>query len=141
MNTNTVRRPELRWMLDDVLLPEVRSAVVLARDGLVITATGEIDESDADRFAACLASLRGASAASAEFCSESSAGEPTWNQTLVELNTGYIFLIAAGAHAYMGVSTTKKVDMGPATQRFHAVVQKLGAELGTFPRSGDSDRS
>ncbi|PRW64046.1 roadblock/LC7 domain-containing protein [Actinopolyspora mortivallis] len=141
MNTNTVRRPELRWMLDDVLLPEVRSAVVLARDGLVITATGEIDEADADRFAACLASLRASSAASAEFCADGSTSEPAWNQTLVELSTGYVFLIAAGPHAYLGVSTTKQVDMGPATQRFHAVVQKLGAELGTIPRSGDSERS
>ncbi|SDJ93438.1 Predicted regulator of Ras-like GTPase activity, Roadblock/LC7/MglB family [Actinopolyspora mzabensis] len=137
MSTNTLRRPELRWMLDDVLLPEVRSAVVLARDGLVITATGDIGEADADRFAACLASLRGSSAAATEFC----GAQPTWNQTLIEFDTGYIFLIAAGPHAYMGVSTTKKVDMGPATQRFHAVVQKLGSELGTLPRSGDSDRS
>ncbi|SDP32647.1 Predicted regulator of Ras-like GTPase activity, Roadblock/LC7/MglB family [Actinopolyspora xinjiangensis] len=141
MSTNTVRRPELRWMLDDVLLPEVRSAVVLARDGLVITATGEISEADADRFAACLASLRGSSAAATEFCGDSSEAQPAWNQTLIEFDTGYIFLIAAGPHAYMGVSTTKRVDMGPATQRFHAVVQKLGTELGTLPRSGDSDRS
>lgn len=140
MSKNTVRRPELRWMLDDVLLPEVRNAVVLARDGLVITASGDIDEDDADRFAACLSSLRGASAASAEFCGEDNL-TPSWNQTLIEFDEGYIFLIAAGPHAYMGVSTSKKVDMGPATQRFHAVVQKLGAELGTLPRSGNSESS
>ncbi|MBA8824976.1 putative regulator of Ras-like GTPase activity (Roadblock/LC7/MglB family) [Saccharopolyspora lacisalsi] len=136
MSTNTVRRPDLRWMLDDVLLPEVRSAVVLARDGLVITSTGRVTDDEADRFAACLSSLQATSAIAGEFCGDQETPAP-WQQTLVEFDDAYVFLIAAGTHAYMGVSTSKQVDMAPAIQRFHAVVQKLGAELGTSPRSGD----
>lgn len=131
MSMQSVRRPDLQWMLEDVvLLPGVNSAVVLARDGLVITASEGVTSDDADRWAACLSSLRGASHAAAEFNSATAQ----WQQTLVEYDTGYLVLISAGQHAYLGVSTTKNIDMGPATKRFHSVVTRLGSELSTEPR-------
>ncbi|HEV7931374.1 MAG TPA: roadblock/LC7 domain-containing protein [Actinomadura sp.] len=123
---------KLGWMLDDALkMPETREAILLSADGLLMAHSQRIGRDDAERHAAGMSGLQSLARSTAEFCGDSPAA---WRQTLSEFEGGYVFLVAAGAGAYLAVSTTDKVDMEAVSFRLQELVQRLGKELTTPPR-------
>ncbi len=68
----------------------------------------------------------------AEFCGDAST---PWQQTVTEFESGYVFLVAAGEHAYLAVSATEHVDMEAVSFRLQELVQRLGKELTSPQRS------
>jgi predicted regulator of Ras-like GTPase activity (Roadblock/LC7/MglB family) len=90
-----------------------------------------ISRDEAERQAAALSGLQSISRSTAEFCAPESS---PWQQTLVEFADGYVFLVAAGAGAYLAVSSTQHVDMETVTYRMHKLVDRLGKELTSPPR-------
>lgn len=128
-------RNKLGWMLDDALrMPETRYAILLSADGLLMAHSERISRDDAERHAAGMSGLQSLARASAEFCGNANS---TWRQTLTEFDDGYVFLVAAGARAYLAVSTTEKVDMETVSFRLQELVQRLGKEL-TSPERNDT---
>lgn len=125
---------ELGWMLDEVLkVPEARHAILLSADGMLRAHSKGIARDEAERQAAALSGLQSISRNTAEFCGKS--GSP-WQQTLVEFAEGYVFLVAAGAGAFLAVSATQSVDMEMVTYRMQKLVDRLGKELTSPPRQG-----
>ncbi|MGW0548716.1 roadblock/LC7 domain-containing protein [Streptomyces altiplanensis] len=123
---------ELGWMLDEVLrVPEARHAILLSADGMLRAHSQGIGRDEAERQAAALSGLQSISRSTAEFCAEESS---PWQQTLVEFVDGYVFLVAAGAGAYLAVSATQNVDMEAVTYGMHKLVDRLGKELTSPPR-------
>ncbi|MCM2579908.1 roadblock/LC7 domain-containing protein [Streptomyces meridianus] len=124
---------ELGWMLDEVLkVPEARHAILLSADGMLRGHSQGIGRDEAERQAAALSGLQSISRSTAEFA----AGESSpWQQTLVEFAGGYVFLVAAGAGAYLAVSATQDVDMEAVTYRMQKLVDRLGKELTSPPRA------
>jgi len=130
---------ELGWMLDEVLkVPEARHAILLSADGMLRSHSQGISRDEAERQAAALSGLQSISRSTAEFCGEETS---PWQQTLVEFADGYVFLVAAGAGAYLAVSATQQVDMETVTYRMQKLVDRLGKELTSPPRqSADLSR-
>ncbi|HCA84534.1 MAG TPA: dynein regulation protein LC7 [Streptomyces sp.] len=123
---------ELGWMLDEVLkVPEARHAILLSADGMLRAHSQGISRDEADRQAAALSGLQSISRSTVEFCAQESS---PWQQTLVEFSDGYVFLVAAGAGAYLAVSATQDVDMEAVTYRMQKLVDRLGKELTSPPR-------
>ncbi|MGX1881772.1 roadblock/LC7 domain-containing protein [Streptomyces sp. NPDC055287] len=123
---------ELGWMLDEVLkVPEARHAILLSADGMLRAHSRGIARDEAERQAAALSGLQSISRSTAEFCAQESS---PWQQTLVEFVDGYVFLVAAGAGAYLAVSATQNVDMEAVTYGMHKLVDRLGKELTSPPR-------
>ncbi|MBT2526605.1 roadblock/LC7 domain-containing protein [Streptomyces sp. ISL-99] len=123
---------ELGWMLDEVLkVPEARHAILLSADGMLRAHSKGIARDEAERQAAALSGLQSISRSTAEFCAQESS---PWQQTLVEFADGYVFLVAAGAGAYLAVSATQNVDMEAVTYGMHKLVDRLGKELTSPPR-------
>jgi predicted regulator of Ras-like GTPase activity (Roadblock/LC7/MglB family) len=123
---------ELGWMLDEVLkVPEARHAILLSADGMLRSHSQGISRDEAERQAAALSGLQSISRSTAEFCGQESS---PWQQTLVEFAGGYVFLVAAGAGAYLAVSSTQHVDMETVTYRMQKLVDRLGKELTSPPR-------
>ena len=123
---------ELGWMLDEVLrVPEARHAILLSADGMLRGHSEGVSRDDAERQAAALSGLQSISRSTAEFCGVESS---PWQQTLVEFADGYVFLVAAGAGAYLAVSATQDVDMEAVTYRMQKLVDRLGKELTSPPR-------
>src|SRR4051812_43809933 len=123
---------ELGWMLDEVLkVPEARHAILLSADGMLRSHSQGILRDEAERQAAALSGLQSISRSTAEFCGGESS---PWQQTLVEFVDGYVFLVAAGAGAYLAVSASQNVDMEAVTYRMHKLVDRLGKELTSPPR-------
>ncbi|MER6617526.1 roadblock/LC7 domain-containing protein [Streptomyces xantholiticus] len=123
---------ELGWMLDEVLkVPGARHAILLSADGMLRAHSQGIGRDEADRQAAALSGLQSISRSTAEFCGQETS---PWQQTLVEFVDGYVFLVAAGAGAYLAVSAGQDVDMEAVTYGMHKLVDRLGKELTSPPR-------
>ncbi|MEV0375482.1 roadblock/LC7 domain-containing protein [Streptomyces sp. NPDC050636] len=123
---------ELGWMLDEVLkVPEARHAILLSADGMLRAHSHGIKRDEAERQAAALSGLQSISRSTAEFCGLETS---PWQQTLVEFVDGYVFLVAAGAGAYLAVSAGQDVDMEAVTYSMHKLVDRLGKELTSLPR-------
>ncbi|CAG7637779.1 roadblock/LC7 domain-containing protein [Actinacidiphila bryophytorum] len=123
---------ELGWMLDEVLkVPEARHAILLSADGMLRAHSQGVARDEAERQAAALSGLQSISRSTAEFCGKD---DSPWQQTLVEFADGYVFLVAAGAGAYLAVSSTQDVDMEMVTYRMQKLVDRLGKELTSPPR-------
>ena len=123
---------EVEWMLDEVLkVPEARHAILLSADGMLRAHSQGIKREDAERQAAALSGLQSISRSTSEFCAPETS---PWQQTLVEFVDGYVFLVAAGAGAYLAVSAGQEVDMEAVTYSMHKLVDRLGKELTSPPR-------
>src|SRR5947207_3460455 len=123
---------KLGWMLDNAIqMPEVRHAVLLSADGLLMAHSAGIGRDDAERHAAAMSGLQSLARNTAEFCGELPHG---WQQTVSEFCGGYVFLVAAGPGAYLAISAGERVDMEAVSFRLQELVQRLGKELATPPR-------
>lgn len=129
-----VTNNKLGWMLDDALrMPETRYAILLSADGLLIAHSEGIPRDEAERQAAGMSGLQSLARSTAGFC-----GDPdtVWHQTVTEFEAGYVFLVAAGANAYLAVSASPAVDMEAVSYRLQELVQRLGKELTSPTRQG-----
>ncbi|WP_405883974.1 roadblock/LC7 domain-containing protein [Streptomyces sp. NBC_01136] len=123
---------DLSWVLNDVLqVPGARHAILVSADGLLLERSSDIGRDDAETNAAAMSSMQSLSRAAAGFVA---AGHGIWKQTLVEYDGGWIFLIAAGAGAYMAVSAALDVDMEAMSFRMQQQVNALGKAMTTPPR-------
>ncbi|MEU3497096.1 roadblock/LC7 domain-containing protein [Kitasatospora saccharophila] len=123
---------DLSWMLDSALeIPGALHAVLISADGLLMARTRDIDKDNADRVAAAMSGVQSLSRSLGFFCDN-----PTqrWQQTLVEFDGGWVFLISAGDGAYLGVSALPDVDMQDITFRMQQLVGQLGKFLAAPPR-------
>lgn len=123
---------DLSWMLDSALeIPGALHAVLISADGLQMARTKDLGKDDGDRVAAAMSGMQSLSRSLGFFCQDPHQG---WRQTLVELDGGWVFMVAAGEGAYLGVSATPDVDMANITFRMQQLVGQLGKELTTPPR-------
>ena len=123
---------DLSWMLDSALeIPGALHAVLISADGLQRARSKDVSNDDADKAAAAMSGLQSLSRSLAFFCDGS---DLRWQQTLVEFDGGWIFLISAGAGAYLAVSASSDVDMAdkvisPLTARQLAILTVTGLVL------------
>src|SRR5947207_15136937 len=110
------------------LMPGQRHAELLSADGFLRAHAGSRDRDEAERVAAGLAGLKGTFRAISGFCHATYEG---WQQTLSEFDEGFIFLVAAGPGAYLGVSTTKDVDVEGVSSQLQKLLQRPGDVLTT----------
>ncbi|SHL60842.1 roadblock/LC7 domain-containing protein [Actinacidiphila paucisporea] len=130
---------DLSWMLDSALeVPGARHAILISADGLLMARSQEIMKDDADTVAAAMSGIQSLSRTMAGFCGGS---HMQWRQTLVEFDGGWVFLIAAGAGAYLAVSSAPDVDMGAITFRMQQLVGQLGKALTSPLRENTSTQA
>ena len=84
---------DLAWLLDALSgrLADFRQAVILSRDGLLIAASQDLSREDAEHLSAVAAAMQSLAAGTGD---RFQAGGV--RQTIVELEDGIFFLIAAG---------------------------------------------
>ncbi|GAB2926510.1 MULTISPECIES: roadblock/LC7 domain-containing protein [Streptomyces] len=123
---------DLSWMLDSALeIPGALHAVLISADGLQRARSKDVSKDDADKAAAAMSGLQSLSRSLSFFVDRT---DLRWQQTLVEFDGGWIFLISAGAGAYLAVSASSDVDMADITFRMQQLVGQLGKVLTAPPR-------
>ncbi|HEY5989604.1 MAG TPA: roadblock/LC7 domain-containing protein [Streptosporangiaceae bacterium] len=127
------QRVNMDWMLKDLAesVPQTRHVVVLSSDGLRMAQYGT-DNDTADRLAAACAGLQSlAVAVAAEF--PRSTGR--MRLVVIEVHSGFFYLMAAGSGAYLAVLADEGVDAGLMGQRMRDLVARIGEHLSTPPRT------
>ncbi|WP_199779575.1 roadblock/LC7 domain-containing protein [Streptomyces sp. RKND-216] len=130
------RRVDMDWMLKDLAesVPQTRHVVVLSSDGLCM-ARHATDQDTADRIAAIGSGLQSLSVAiAAEF--EHSSGR--MRMVVIEVDGGFMYLMAAGAGAHLAVLADEGVDAGLVGQCMRDLVARIGAHLTSPPRHDGS---
>ncbi|SEG88438.1 Predicted regulator of Ras-like GTPase activity, Roadblock/LC7/MglB family [Actinacidiphila yanglinensis] len=127
---------DLSWMLESALeVPGARHAILISADGLLMARSQGVRKDEADTVAAAMSGIQSLSRTMGAFCG---SPEMVWRQTLVEFDGGWVFLISAGAGAYLAVSSAPDVDMAAITFRMQQLVSQLGKVLTAPPRENSS---
>lgn len=126
MTQTTRSGANLGWLLDDLVarVPSAQQAVVLSADGLLMAASRELDREDAEHLSAMAAGFQSlAKGASRHF------GAGPVRQTVVEMETAYFFITAAGNGACLAVLSDADSDIGLIAYEMAMLVMRVGEYL------------
>ncbi|GLI03278.1 roadblock/LC7 domain-containing protein [Phytohabitans aurantiacus] len=132
MAQTTSSASDLAWLLDDLVdrVAEVKQAVVLSADGLLIAASRGLSREDADHLAAVASGFQSlARGAGRQF----RGGNV--RQTIIEMDTMFLFVTAAGQRANLAVIGSEDADVGLVAYEMAMLVTRVGQYLTTPTRS------
>ena len=119
------------WLLDDLVtrVPDVDKAVILSRDGLAIAASSALTREDAEHLAAVASGFQSlARGAGRHF------GGGHVRQTIVEMETAFLFVTAAGDGSCLAVLSPASADAGLVAYEMAILVKRVGQHLAVSPR-------
>ncbi|SFB23148.1 Predicted regulator of Ras-like GTPase activity, Roadblock/LC7/MglB family [Amycolatopsis marina] len=131
MNEHGNSKPDLNWLLDDVVNRVVgaQNAVVLSADGMLIGKSSGMSKDDSDQLSAIASSLQSlAKGVSKQF----SRGRVL--QNMIEMEYGYLFVSAAGQGACLAVLAEEDVDVEMIAYEMNRLVKRVGDYLSSAPR-------
>lgn len=132
MNEYGNSKPDLNWLLDDVVNRVVgaQNAIVLSADGLLIGKSAGMSKDDSDQLSAIASSLQSlAKGVSRQF----SRGQVL--QNMIEMERGYLFVSAAGQGACLAVLAGDSVDVEMIAYEINRLVKRVGDYLASAPRA------
>ena len=123
MAQTTKQTENLTWLLDDLIekAPAAQQAVVLSADGLMMGASTGVAREDAEHLSAMAAGFQSlAKGASRHF----RAGPV--RQTVVEMETAFLVVTAAGQGACLAVLAGSDADLGLIAYEMAMLVTRVG---------------
>ncbi|MGW4500706.1 roadblock/LC7 domain-containing protein [Micromonospora sp. NPDC004336] len=128
----TRQSADLDWLLDDLVdrVPPARQAVVLSADGLLLGSSSGLDRADAEH----LCALASGFSSLARGASRHVAGGAV-RQTVVEMESAYLFVTAAGQGACLAVVSDADADIGLVAYEMAMLVTRVGEYLSAPARS------
>jgi predicted regulator of Ras-like GTPase activity (Roadblock/LC7/MglB family) len=121
----------LNWLLDDLVdrVPSVQRAVVLSVDGLMMGASKGLSQEDAEHLSAVAAGFQSlARGAGRHF------GGGAVRQTIIEMESAFLFVTAAGRGACLAVLAEPDADIGLVAYEMAMLVQRVGQNLSASTR-------
>ncbi|WFE52124.1 MULTISPECIES: roadblock/LC7 domain-containing protein [unclassified Micromonospora] len=140
MRHSTKQSAGLDWLLDELVqrVPAARQAVVLSADGLLLGCSADLERADAEHLCALAAGF----SSLARGASRHVDGGPV-RQTVVEMESAYLFVTAAGQGACLAVVSDADADIGLVAYEMAMLVIRVGESLSAPARSsagaGDAD--
>ncbi|WP_307248791.1 roadblock/LC7 domain-containing protein [Catenuloplanes indicus] len=122
----------LNWLLDDLIdrVPTAHQAVVLSSDGLLMGSSRSLSREDAEHMSAMAAGFQSlAKGASRHF------GAGPVRQTVVEMESAYLFVTAAGAGACLAVLAASDSDIGLIAYEMAMLVTRVGQTMSATQRT------
>ncbi|OEV09855.1 putative regulator of Ras-like GTPase activity (Roadblock/LC7/MglB family) [Streptomyces sp. Amel2xB2] len=129
---------ELNWLLDELVqrVGSISKALVLSGDGLPRGASMDLTREDGEHLAAVASGFHSlAKGVGRHF------GVGGVRQTVVELEEAFLFVTAAGDGSCLAVVAEADADVGLIAYEMTLLVKRVGAHLGTAPRSGPPSRT
>jgi predicted regulator of Ras-like GTPase activity (Roadblock/LC7/MglB family) len=126
MASTTTRAAQLSWLLDDLIrrVPSTQQAVVLSADGLPLGSTNGLPRDDAEHFSALAAGFASLSRGAGRHFK---AG--TVRQTIVEMDSAFLFVTTAGKGACLAVLADADSDIGVIAYEMAMLVTRVGQFL------------
>jgi uncharacterized protein len=127
-----MRQPgQLDWLLDDLVarVPEVTKAVILSRDGLAIGASSTLTREDSEYLCAAAAGFQSLARGTSQHF-----GGGAVRQTVVEMESAILFVMAAGEGSSLAVLAALGADMGLVAYEMALLVRRVGHRMGVAQR-------
>jgi predicted regulator of Ras-like GTPase activity (Roadblock/LC7/MglB family) len=127
-----MRQPgQLDWLLDDLVarVTEVTKAVILSRDGLAIGASSTLTREDSEYLCAAAAGFQSLARGTSQHF-----GGGAVRQTVVEMESAFLFVMAAGEGSCLAVLAALGGDMGLVAYEMAMLVRRVGSHLGVARR-------
>ncbi|OKI89157.1 roadblock/LC7 domain-containing protein [Micromonospora sp. CB01531] len=125
-------RSDLAWLLDDLVgrVKQTQHAVVLSVDGLLMASSAGLSRDDAEQLAAIASGIQSlAKGAGRRF-----GGGPV-RQTVIEMQSSFLFVTAAGHGACLAVLAAEDADVGLVAYEMAMIVQRAGKFLASPARA------
>jgi predicted regulator of Ras-like GTPase activity (Roadblock/LC7/MglB family) len=126
------RAGQLDWLLDDLVrrVGQIDKAVILSSDGLALGASDTLDRDDAEHLAALAAGL--VSLARGAGC-HFGGGEV--RQTVIEMESGFLLVTAAGSGTFLAVIAGPDGDLGLVAYEMATMVRRSGEHIRVTTRA------
>jgi predicted regulator of Ras-like GTPase activity (Roadblock/LC7/MglB family) len=131
MNDTVHSGDPLDWLLDTLVdrIPEIRCAIVLSGDGLLIGRSQNLLRDDAEHLSAVASGVHSlARGASRRF----QGGQV--QQSVIQMEKAFLFVTAAGKGARLAAIASQEVDVGILAYEMATLVKQVGQYLTAAPR-------
>jgi len=116
----------LDWLLDDLVrrTAQVEKAAILSRDGFVLGSSTGLSRADAEHLSALAAGLQSLANGGAQHF-----GGGQVHQTVIEMDRGFLFVIAAGEGSCLAVLAGAEADVGLVAYEMALIVKQVGRHM------------
>jgi predicted regulator of Ras-like GTPase activity (Roadblock/LC7/MglB family) len=117
---------QLDWLLDDLVrrVADITKAVILSQDGMTLGASQTLERDDAEHLAALAAGFQSlARGTSRHF------GGGTVRQTVIEMESGFLLVTAAGSGTCLAVITGPDTDLGLVAYEMAVLVRRSAEHI------------
>ena len=135
MSQTTNANEQLGWLLDNLVtrVANVRQALVLSRDGLVVAKSQTMGREDGDHLAALGAAVHSLARGAGR---QVSGGEA--RQTIIEMESAFLFVMAAGQGTCLAVLASAEANLGVMAYEMAMLGRRMGKHLTALPRHPQS---
>ena len=127
---------ELGWLLDNLVsgVANVRQALVLSRDGLVVAKSQNMSREEGEHLSALAAGLQSLARGAGE-----QVGGGKVRQTIIEMDSAFMFVMAAGQGTCLAVLASADANLGVMAYEMAMLVRRMGVYLTAAPRPADHE--
>ncbi len=126
------RTGTLDWLLDDLVsrVAQIEKAVILSRDGLAIGSSETLSREDSEHLSAVAAGFQSLARGVGQHFN---CGLP--RQTIVEMESAFLFVTAAGEGSCLAVLATADAEAaGQIAYEMAVLVRRVGEHMSVGPR-------
>jgi predicted regulator of Ras-like GTPase activity (Roadblock/LC7/MglB family) len=122
----------LNWLLEDLVqrVAEIRHAVLLSADGLLVASSTGLSRADGEHLSAVASGFQSLARGAGRHFDGGSV-----RQTVVEMDTGFLFVTTAGYGANLAVVAIAGCDVGLVAFEMNLLIQRVGQSLASMSRS------
>jgi predicted regulator of Ras-like GTPase activity (Roadblock/LC7/MglB family) len=127
---------QLGWLLDNLVsrVANVRQALLLSRDGLVVATSQNMSREEGDNLSALAAGVHSL----ARGVGQEVGGEEV-RQTIIEMESAFLFVMAAGQGTCLAVLASAEANLGVMAYEMAMLVRRMGVHLTAGPRQADHE--
>ena len=127
---------QLGWLLDNLVsqVANVRQALVLSRDGLVVAKSQNMSREQGDHLSALAAGVQSLARGAGK-----QVGGGEVRQTIIEMDSAFMFVMAAGQGTCLAVLASADANLGVMAYEMAMLVRRMGIYLTAAPRPADHE--
>jgi predicted regulator of Ras-like GTPase activity (Roadblock/LC7/MglB family) len=127
---------QLGWLLDKLVsqVANVRQALVLSRDGLVVAKSQNMSREQSEHLSALAAGVQSLARGAGQ-----QVGGGEVRQTIIEMDSAFMFVMAAGQGTCLAVLASADANLGVMAYEMAMLVRRMGIYLTAAPRPADHE--
>jgi predicted regulator of Ras-like GTPase activity (Roadblock/LC7/MglB family) len=117
---------QLDWLLDDLVrrVGPISKSVILSQDGIALGASGTLERDDAEHLAALAAGFQSLARGAGQHF-----GGGAVRQTIIEMESGFLLVTAAGSGTCLAVIADQGADLGLVAYEMAVLVRRSGDHI------------